>query len=726
MAHRNLNRGLKPTGRIMLLVMLVIFLVLFLITGVSFARIAHTGMVGDRNLHAMVLDRQLGRGGIRSRRGTIFDRNGGVIASQHPSHTLAVNFNPNWGSYVALEDVAYTAERLAEIIDMDEYQIMDILNRRETTIQTEDGESVEIAIWQAEFGAAGRRLSFIERNAIEALELSGIFFQDDLTRFYPNGVFASHTIGYTWFNDNGEIIGSMGIEGFFNEALRATDGEFQQQQDRYAILQPGAQRYYVVDPLDGYDITLTLNATIQGFLESAMDEVVQELEPESIVAVVMDATTGEILAAGSRPTFDPNDRNPKLYANGIIYPFDPGSTFKIFTYAAAINEGNYHGDQTFMSGPRSVAGTTLRDHRSISPGMRTFNEGFFVSTNSSVIDLLQTAITPTRFVEYLGEFGFGRETGFPLEGEAPGVLPSTSHPIYAFTAAFGQGVIVTPIQLLQATSAILNEGEMVRPQLIFNIYDPNTNEYIHQFEREVVGGPITAETAREMRELMVGVVHSDIGTGRIHYRLDVPSGGKTGTAQIPGGPDGHIEGVYVYNYIGFAPADRPEIIMFVAVRKDDEVSSRSGHYYAGQIYRSVMNNTLNYLGLSGNLVTSEDVANPAFDRIEVPRVFNLSPEEARAKAEEIGLMPIVIGNGTGVFNQLPAVGTVTLGDKLFIQTGTEDRLPDFTGWTRAEITQYERLLELDITIIGQGVVASQSLRPNTIVQQGDSFTVTLE
>jgi len=727
MAHQNLNRGLKPTGRIMLLFMLAIFLVLFFVTGVTFARIAHTGMVGDENLLARALDAQLGRGVVQSRRGTIFDRDQGVIASQHPSHTLAANFNPNWGSYVALEDVAYTAQRLAEVIDMDVNQIIDILGRREVMVPTEDGGEELQEIFVTEFGLAGRRLSFVERNAIEALELSGLFFRDDLTRFYPHGAFAAHTIGYTFFDDDGEIVGGMGIEGYFNEELTATDGRFQFQRDRLALLQPGTERYYVVDPLDGYDITLTLDATIQGFLESAMNEVVKEVNPESIVGVIMDARTGEILAAGSRPTFDPNERNPEFYANGIIYPFDPGSTFKIFTYAAAINEGNYQGDQTFMSGPRLIHRIPLGDHNAISPQVRTFDDGFLVSTNSSVIDLLQTVITPSRFLEYLSAFGFGRRTGFPLEAEAPGTLPGTSHPIYAFTASYAQGVVVTPIQMLQATSAILNHGEMIRPQLILNVYDPNTNEYVHQFEREVVGTPITAETAAQMRELMIGVVHSDIGTGRIHYLLDVPSGGKTGTAQIPDGSGGLLEGEYIYSYIGFAPADEPEIMMFIAVRKDEETSSRSGHYYAGQIYRSVMNNTLNYLGLSGNLVTVDDVTGPEIDRIEAPRVFNLSIDEAKARAEEAGLIPVIIGNGTGVFNQEPAAGTtVTLGDKLFIQTAMEDRVPDFTGWTRGEITQYQRLLGLDITIIGQGVGVSQSLSPNSVVEQGDSFTVNLE
>ncbi|MCL1990300.1 MAG: penicillin-binding transpeptidase domain-containing protein [Defluviitaleaceae bacterium] len=712
MMQKNLNRGLRPTGRIMLVCFLVCFLLLFMVTGVSFAMIAHTGRIGEENLLDMALRAQLGTGIVQSRRGTIFDRNGVEIASQHPSHTMYANFHPNWGSIV--EDIEDTAQQLAQVIAMDRADIARILAR--------EGAEEHAPIWQVEFGHAGRRLSFSQKNEIDALDLAGIYFRPDLTRFYPNGEFAAHTIGYTWFDANGEIIGAMGLESYFNAILTATNGRFQFQSDRFGFTQPGHKRQYVVYPLDGYDIKLTLDATIQSFLESAMDEVLEHAEAKSIVAVVMDARTGEILAAGSRPTFDPNQRNPAFYANRIVYPFEPGSTLKIFTYAAAINEGNYDGSQTFMSGSRRVGNTILRDHPGIPARERTFDEGFYVSTNTSIIDLLRDAIGLDVFVDYLTAFGFGETLGFPTDGEASGALPDRNDPLNVYTSGYGQGMTVTPIQMLQATSAILNEGAMIRPQLIAHIYNPNTNEIIHQFEREVVGQPITAETASQMRELMRGVVHNDIGTGHIHYLLDVESGGKTGTAQIPGGPTGFLEDVHLYSYIGFAPLDDPEMIMFIAIEK-----TGGGHVYAGQIYRTVMNNTLNYLGLTGNQVSVGSTTLPEFERVMTPRVSNLSTEDAISSIEALGLTPIVIGDGRDVFNQLPVANTPTLlGSKVFIQTDTVDRLPDFTGWSRTEMTQYGRLLSLDITITGQGLAVWQNLRPYRVVRQGDALTILLE
>ena len=718
MEHRHLNRGLKPTGRIMMLLMLTFFLVLFVITGVGFGVIAHTGISHEQDLLAMVLEFQLGQRTVYSRRGTFLDRDGNVIATQHPSHTMYANFNPDWGTVV--EDIDNTAVKLAEIIDM---EVDDII----WTLSQEN-------VLQPRFGTAGQRMAFAQRNAIEELELPGIYFVDDLTRFYPKGVFAAHTIGYTMFGEaadsgSSELIGAMGLESYFNGILTGRNGRFQFAQDQFGFRQPGEERLYITYPEDGHDITLTIDSNIQVFLETAMDDMVEQITPDEIVAIVLDARTGEILAAGSRPTFNPNERDPDSYLNAIITPFEPGSTLKMITYAAAINEGNYRGDQVFNSGERRLPGVEnpIQDHPLIPRIEMTMDEGFFRSTNTSIIDLFRGSITHTQFLDYLIAFGFGETTGFPSYNEHAGSLPNLDVSlVYGYTAGYGQGVYVTPLQQVQAMTAFLNEGEMLRPQLIAEIYDPNTTTITHRFEREVVGNPITAETANQMRELMIGVVENPIGTGYINYRLNVPSGGKTGTAQVAGA-GGYLEGIHIYSYIGFAPAEDPEIIMFIAI-KNPTIDNRSGHPYAGEIYRFVMNNTLAYLGLSGLQLSEGDVRPPEIERAEMPRLLNLSTDEAITQIETLGLVPIVIGTGDVVFEQLPTSGTSSVvGDRVFIKTGIEDTLPNFTGWTRAQIHQYGTLLRLDITINGQGGLgARQTIRPGVVVSEGDSLSVTLE
>ena len=731
MNRKNLNCGLKPAGRIMMLLVLAIFLILFVITGISFAMIAHTGTARDQDLLIHALNNQLVEENLPSRRGSIRDRRGQDIAIQHPSHTLFANFNPDWGSVV--EDVEDTAQRLADIIYMESHEIVWILTQ----------VGIGVYRWQVEFGDAGRRLSFSYKNAIEELELAGIYFRPDLTRFYPNGEFASHTIGYTMFGEpvagrSDDIIGVMGIEGYLNDKLTGQSGSVQFQQDFFGFRQPGQEPNYIIEPLNGYDIRLTIDSTIQVFLETEMSRVVEQANPDKIVAIVVDATTGEILAAGSRPTFNPNYRDPECFQNKITYQFEPGSTLKIFTYAAAINEGNYDGEQTFWTGMRELPDNTLvRDHPLIHRGEMTFDAGFFVSANTATIDLLRHSVAPETFLDYLRSFGFGEITGLPLHGEHSGIFPNFySSVVDTFMSAFGQGIAVTPIQQVQAMTAFLNDGEMVRPQLIAEIYDPNTNTIIEQFERDVVGSPITAETAEQMRELLIGVVESDVGTGRINYVLDVPSGGKTGTAEIPDRTSevsGYLDGVHIYSYIGFAPADDPEIIMFVAVEnptieQDFTIGHVTGHRYAGQIYRQVMRKTLSYLGVTQEQVLAEGAILPQFERTKTPNVVNNSSGEAVAMVEELGLIPVVIGDNINVFSQLPtAEVSIIIGDKVFIQTDVEDKIPNFTGWTRMQIIQYAMLLDLDLHINGQGGhVIRQTIRAGNTVRQGDSLTVTLD
>jgi len=724
MNHQNLNRGLRPTGRVMMLFMLALFLILFVITGVSFAMIAHTGTIRDQDLLDIALHAQLGSGSVQSRRGTIRTSNGVVIAAQHPSYTLFANMHPDWGPVGFVVDIDYTASRLSEVIDLTTEQIRDLLSQ--------EGR------YEILFGFAGQNLSFIEYNQIRDMNLPGIDFHRGLTRFNPLGTFASHTVGYTRFGNPeehegervGEVIGAMGLESYFNDLLTGTDGHFYFRRDRFGFRQPGEERRYVTYPEDGYDIMLTINSTIQLFLERAMDEVAFEVNPEGIVAVVMNARTGEILAAGSRPTFDPNERNPQSYQNAIIYPVEPGSTIKIFTYAAAINEGYYIGDQVFMSGSRTVRDRTVHDVWQ-GWGEMTFDEGFYRSANTAVIDMFRADWLPfPRWVHYLDAFGFGRRTGLQLPVEHAGRIPTSGmNPVDLYMSGFGQGPItVTPVQMLQGMTAILNDGEMIRPQLIAEVYNPNTNTITQQFEREVVGRPITEETARQMRELMIGVVESDIGTGRQHYVLtDVRSGGKTGTAQVID-PETrrYSDEVHIFSYVGFAPAEDPEIVMFVAVKMQTEPST-TGHPHAGYIYRFVMDHTLSYLGITSSQDAPGNTALPHFERVAMPNVLNLSRDAAAASVYELGLIPVVIGSGPDVFRQSPMSDTfIVAGDRVFIQTCTEDYLPDFTGWTRTQIFRYANLLGLQIEISGQGQGARQTMRAGRRVRQGDSLSVTLE
>lgn len=721
MERGNQNRGLRNTGRTMLALITFVFFFFFITVAVSFALISGTGMVREQNLFELALDTYLTTRIVTARRGTIADRNGNVIAAQHPSYTVYANYNPYWGSVV--EDIEGTAKQLAKVLDIEADEIARNLS----------WNASQKDVMQSWFGSAGQRLSFAKKNEIELMELPGIYFEDTLTRFYPNAVFASHTIGYTMFGEDGELIGAMGLESYFDNILTGKDGSYQLLIDRYGMPQPNSERMYINEPSDGHDIKLTIDSTIQMFLETAFDDVFNDKESnvDNMVAVVMDVRTGEILGAASRPTFDPNIRELEAHMNAIMSPFEPGSTIKIFTYAAAINEGAYYGNQIFSSGTRSLeGGITIQDFNTLW-GDITFDEGFLRSSNTAVVDILSNWLPPERWVDYLEAFGFNERVDLPLPvGEPEGVIPNINDvPIDLIMTGFGQGkIMVTPIQQLQALTAILNEGEMIRPQLISEIFDPNTGEVTQSFQREVIGQPITAETARQVKDLMVDVVGNPVGTANDLYDLDVPSGGKTGTAQLAdretGGYHTHL---HMYSYIGFAPADDPEVMMFIAAQRPTMESEQTGHAYASTVYQFVMNNTLQYLGL-GPAVPYSELQSSQYEQTDVPNIINLTVEEASQVMETAGLTPVVIGNAQRVFNQSPSPdATIIVGDKVFIQTDIEDQLPNFKGWTRAQIMTYAKLLDLDVEFKGeQGFATSQTLRAGRTVQAGDKITITLE
>ena len=703
------QKGLNNTARWMLIFMSVVFLILFVITGASFASLAITGHKQGHNLHERALDLYLTGGIEQARRGSILDRDGEVLASQLTSFTIFANLNEGHGSVV--EDIEATAKQLSTVLNLSEAEIVNFL--------TTDRDQVE-------FGSAGRQLTFIEKEAIDAMELGGIYFTEHPRRFYPNGMFAAHTIGFTRLEEENRVeslTGQMGIELYFDEILRGTNGRIQYLRDRKGYLQPEQEVFNLQEPVAGQDVYLTLDATIQIFLENALEAGWKEANPESLVAVVADPKTGEILAMGSRSSFDPNVRDIDNFHNAVISePFEPGSTMKVYTYAAAINEGRYQGEQLFQSGSRTLSnGITIGDF-SRSWGTMTHNQGFYRSSNTAVVDMLQNWLEPSQLIEYFEAFGFGSPVGMPLSGESGGTLPINTELTQQITSGYGQGLLTTPIQHIQAMTAILNEGTLIRPQLISRIYDPNTDEVTHEFEVEEIGQPITPETARQVKNLMIGVIEDEMGSGRNRYKLEgVSSGGKTGTAQIADGARGYVPNEHIYNYVGFAPAEDPQLLVYISMTRPED--DTRGHQYVSDVYQFLMTQSLNYLG-------TEWVSMPSVEEPEmkqVASVVNQQVDSATTQLEDAGFEVVVIGNKSQIFAQLPGENVLsTVGRKVFIQTDIVDRLPDFTGWSRSEINQYRTLLGINIEFSGEGAAVDQSLEPGTEVGAGDTISVTLE
>lgn len=698
------KQQLNNLGRQTLLRTIVAFGFLFIYVAACFVKIAVTGETKGTDLYEFALEKYLVEEVVTGRRGTLYDRDGNALAEQLTSYTLYANLYEEYGDVV--EDIDETAEKLSTVIDLSKEEIVAILSKD---------------AYQVEFGTAGRQLTYLEKEKIEQLGLSGIGFRQNTKRFYPNAVFASHTIGYTKLNEEtNTLTGEMGLELYLDEYLAGKDGLIQYIKDKRGYLQPNKKEYVIEEVKHGYDFYLTLDSTIQTFLEESMDEVWEQANPESLVAVVANPKTGEILAMGSRSSFDPNIRDIENYNNPVVSePFEPGSTMKIYTYAAAINEGKYVGGQSYESGSRLVNGSTIRDYNT-TWGTITYDEGFYRSSNTAIIDMLTNWISPDQYIEYLEAFGFGDQVGLPLPSESSGTLPTDWDLTQKMTAGFGQGILTTPIQHIQAISAILNGGQIIKPQLISKVYDSNTEETVYEFETELGGTPITAQTAEQVKQLMVGVVENETGSGRNAYSLNgFSSGGKTGTAQIADGANGYLANEYIYSYIGFAPAEDPQLVMYVAMKRPET----GGHDKLGQIYRFVMQNSLVYLGAEKTPVV--DIAD-VYQNADVPQVINESVEDAVAKIEEKGLTPIIIGDGTQIFAQSPkAMSSVSVGSKVFIQTSKTYALPDFTGWTKDEVVQFATLTGLQVEYIGDGYVLEQSIQQGQLLTNSMGITLTL-
>ena len=699
------KQQLNNLGRWTLFYTTVIFGVAFLYVAFCFVRIALTGEIKGHDLYEYALEKYLVEEVVKGKRGTLYDRDGNALAEQLTSYTLYANLYKEYGDLV--EDIEYTAEQLSTVINLSKEEIFEILSK--------EGAK------QVEFGTAGRQLTYLEKEKIDQLGLSGIKFRQNTKRFYPHGVFASHTIGYTKLDDQTSTLkGEMGLELYLDEYLAGKDGIIQYIKDKRGYLQPNKEEYVIEQSHDGYDFYLTLDSTIQTFLEEAMDNVYEQANPENLVAVVANPKTGEILAMGSRSSFDPNIRDIESYNNPIVSePFEPGSTMKIYTYAAVINEGKYNGSQYFQSGSRLVNGATIRDYNQ-SWGTITYDQGFYRSSNTAIIDMLTNSITPDENIEYLKKFGFGSQVGLPLPSENSGTLPTDWDITQKMTAGFGQGILTTPIQHIQAITAILNEGNLIKPQLIKKVYDPNKEEVVYEVETEVIGNPITAQTAQHVKELMLGVISAEDGSGKNAYSLSsYSSGGKTGTAQIAEGGKGYLANEYLYSYIGFAPADDPELVMYLAIDRP----TKGGHDQLGTIYRYVMQNGLTYLGAEN--VPTTDIAD-MYQKVEVGQYVNESVEDSVNKINELGLQVIEIGNGSQVFAQSPQAGyEVLTGSKIFIQSGEVYSLPDFTGWTKDELVQFATLTSLDITYNGEGFVTEQSISPGVEMTSKATLSVTL-
>ena len=673
--------------------------------------------VGDSTITAFINNRNTIEEVIFPTRGDILDKNGNVLAQSVSSYTVIAYLSEtrSEGSEDPLHvvDKKATAEALSPLINMSVEDIMKLLEKD---------------AYQVELGPGGRNLSQIQMEKIKELNLPGIDFISDTKRYYPNGDFASYMLGYTKTkeeNGNNTIVGELGIEEYYNETLTGSTGFITYEKDRYGYKIANGREY--IEPADdGDDIYLTVDSNIELFIENAVKKMSEDSEAEWTLMVVADAKSGAILGYSSTPSFDPNIRNMTSYIDPIVgNAYEPGSTMKIFSYMCAIESGNYKGDDKYMSGSKTyeseITGekVTINDWKKEGWGEITYDQGFALSSNIAVANLVETAIGKSELSACYSNYGFGKTTGFTLKRESKGSI-DFNYQIEVATAGYGQGITTTPIQHIQALTAIANNGVMLKPYIVSKIVDSNTGDVNFEGKRTEIKQITSEETINKIKELMASVVtpNSETSTGYAYYMEDYNIIGKTGTAQIFDYEKGeYLKGQsdYIYSFSGLYPGDDPEIIIYTAVKKPKD----SNNYIAPAV-KEVIQNISNYLNIK-----EDKVINTSY---KIESYINKDTTSVVDNLKDTGINLIVIGDGNKIVSQYPNSNTdLTKGDNLILLTNNYDKkMLNLIGLSSKEVKIILDYMDINYTIEGNGYVYEQSVPEGTVLNPDDVITIKLK
>lgn len=706
-------------------ILMFFFAILFLVIAGRFLYIESTAKVQGVDLNEWAEDIRTSSYEIDANRGKIFDKNGMVLAYDRPTYRMYAIVDPEYTANPKeprhVTEPSKTASKLAPLLDLSESEIERTIENGIETHENNDGDD---DLFQVEFGAKGKNLSQSTVDEINDMNLPGIQFIEESKRYYPNGMFASHVIGFARSNGN-EINGVTGIEKQMEEYLKEKKGHISYERDKYGtkLLDP---KQVMTEPDHGEDVYLTIDQKIQTFLEDAMTQVNEQYSPEKIMAAVMDPKTGEVLAMSNRPSYNPNAiGNVKNWYNDIIsYPFEVGSPMKIFTWASAIEEGVYNGSDLYESGTYRVTENSKRiaDHNNGRGwDMISFDEGFQRSSNVAASKLVYEVIGPTKFRDYLTKFHLDQKTGIDLPGEMSSKLVY-NRPIEYITTGFGQGSIFTPIQMMTAATAIANDGSMMRPFVLSKIASSDTGEVLKQGKPEKIGQPVSKETAKKVRDLMGTVVTSEHGTGRSFKLEDFSLAGKTGTAEIVGSDGNYMTGRenYVFSFMGMAPKDDPELLMYVAVKQPDLEPTELGSEPVSYIIKTVMENSLHYLDIQPDKDVSADVT-----QYSLPDVTGMATKKAESRLKETFEDVVVIGNGDEVVSTLPSPKSEVLANQKVMVVTDKPTMPDLTGYSLRDVNRIVDHFDMKLEVMGNGFVTKQNISPGSSINEDGYLVVEL-
>jgi len=687
---------------------------------------------------------------VPAKRGTIYDRNGAVIAEDATTYNVYAIIDKTYKS--AKGEVLYVEESQYN-------QVADVFNRylgmeKDYVVQQLSQKKLN----QVSFGAAGNDISYSNMDAIrselEAANIKGVDFTTSPNRSYKNGTFASQFIGQAQLVEDKEgnktLQGTTGIEKSLDRILGGQDGVVTYEKDRNGNIVPGSDKV-AVKTEDGKDVYTTISAELQTYLETRMDVFQEKVKGKFVSATLVSAKTGEILATTQRPTFNADTKegldikNLRTW-NTILYQdqYEPGSTMKVMTLAAAIDHGTFPAyNEVYYNNELQVKDAIIKDweiNMGLSEG-RYMNiaQGFAYSSNIGMTKLEQK-MGNNVWMNYLTLFKFGLPTRFGMGDESFGGLPGDNYVTQAMSS-FGQGISVTQTQMLRAFSTIANDGEMLEPKFISAIYD-GKHESARKSQREVVGNPVSASAAQQTRNYMI-TVGTDPQFGTL-YSSDGPIiqvagqnvAVKSGTAQIATA-NGYLEGENdnINSIVVMTPAEDPDFIMYVTVQQPEvSFSPKSWQELVNPVLEDAvaLKDELNLVSETKALdgVTKEDTYKmPSAESLskELKLKQTISPGGFADELRRNLIQPVVLGTGKNIKKMSVSAGTkLKANEQVLLLTDDLDSVPDMYGWTKENVDKFAEWTGIEITYKGEGSrVSKQNVKVETALKKTKKITITL-
>jgi stage V sporulation protein D (sporulation-specific penicillin-binding protein) len=696
---------------------------IFILQLVIVGRYAWVQIIMGPDLQQLAKDQWTSDTKIAAKRGKILDRNGEPLAvsgnvERVDAFLRDIRAQKNKKNSVSNETIA---DKLAPILKVKREDILAKLNKK-----LKSGLPMSSVV-------LGRRIERETGNKIRDLKLPGIVVTEDTKRYYPNGNFLAQVLGNT--NVDGD--GRSGLEIQYNSLLKGVPGRFMGETDRYHRELPYSISDYI-PPQNGDDLELTIDQSIQYFVEKALDKGLVDYKAKRISAIVMDPKTGEILAMANKPDYDPNnpvvgtvaDSMNKWRNNTVNDNFEPGSVLKVITSAAALEENEIKDSDRFVCrGSYKVADRIIHCWKTTGHGVQTFAQ---IVQNSCNVGFMMVGerLGKVKLYKYFNAFGLGQKTNIDLPGEETGIVRPIDKvgKVELATEAFGQGISVTMIQYITALAAVANDGKMVEPHIVKRILKTDVNgntSVVKEFNTKTVKQVISVQTSRELRTILESVVK--IGASKKAYIEGYHIGGKTGTAQKVVGKV-YGAGKYISSFAGMAPCNNPRLVLFLSIDEPDPSNYYSGST-AAPLSKIIFEDIFRYLNIQPDLTGTEA---PVVPDTLIPEVRGMITTDGQKILRKNKLSFETQGNGSIIYDISPKPGVevkentkVTLYLSASKNMNPKVSVPDFTNKTRKEINDIAVNLGLNVTISGEGIGASQDIEPKSLVGKNSNINVIL-